>query len=453
MYSKKTLEHWDKEYVWHPFTQMQQYREEEILMIARGEGSYLYDLEGNKYLDAVSSIWVTVHGHARPEINNAIKKQLDLVAHSTLLGQANLPSTLLAQKLVDITPEGLNKVFYSDNGATSTEVALKLAFQYWQQKGAEYKRKTKFISLKKGYHGDTIGSVSVGGVDLFHAIFRPLLFQGYKADAPYCYRCPLGLEKENCGLACTGQVEKIMKNNHDEIAAMIMEPEMIAAGGMLAVPRGYLAKIRQLCSDYNILLILDEVAVGFGRTGKMFACEHENVSPDIICLSKGITGGYLPLAATLTTDEIYNAFLGLPEEHKKFTHGHSYTGNQLGCAAALANLDIFEREKTIDKLQPKISFLNEQLKRFWELDNVGDIRQKGFMVGIELVKDCRTKEPYPCSSQIGHRVIIEARKRGLLLRPIVDVIEIVPPLTVSEEQLEFICENTLAAIKAVIGKE
>jgi adenosylmethionine-8-amino-7-oxononanoate aminotransferase len=449
-FNKKTLVSLDKEHVWHPFTQMQQYNREEPLIIARGEGSYLYDVEGNKYLDGVSSIWVTLHGHANPKINQALKEQLDLVAHSTLLGQANIPSILLAEGLVKITPGGLDKVFYSDDGSTATEVALKIAFQYWQQTGGSTRKKTKFLSLKESYHGDTIGSVSLGGVDLFHAIFRPLLFDGFKVQVPYCYRCPLGLAEESCRLACTVQVEEILKDHHQEIAAIIMEPEMLCAGGMIGLPRGYLAKIRQLSTKYKVLLILDEVAVGFGRTGKMFACEHEQVVPDMLCLSKGITGGYLPLGATITNREIYEAFLGEPQEHKKFTHGHSYTGNQLSCTAALANLRIFQEEQTIDNLQPKIELLTTLLEQFRELEQVGDIRQRGLMVGIELVKDRHSKTPFPYEVQVGHKVIQTAKKRGLLLRPIVDVIEIVPHLSVTSAELEFICTNTLAAIAEVV---
>jgi adenosylmethionine-8-amino-7-oxononanoate aminotransferase len=450
-FDAKNLANMDKEYIWHPFTQMQQYNREEPLIIARGEGSYLYDVQGNKYLDGVSSIWVTLHGHANPKINQALKDQLDLVAHSTLLGQANIPSILLAEGLVKITPGGLDKVFYSDDGSTATEAALKIAFQYWQQAGETTRKKTKFISLKEGYHGDTIGSVSLGGVDLFHAIFRPLLFEGFKVQVPYCYRCPLGLNEESCRLVCTVQVEEILKSHCQEIAAIILEPEMLCAGGMLGLPRGYLAAIRKLSTKYNVLLILDEVAVGFGRTGKMFACEHEQVVPDILCLSKGITGGYLPLGATITNREIYEAFLGEPEEHKKFTHGHSYTGNQLCCTAALANLRIFEEEQVIDNLQPKIQLLANLLEPFRELEQVGDIRQRGLMVGIELVKDKYTKNPFPYEAQAGYRVIRAARKRGLLLRPIVDVIEIVPHLSVTADELEFICTNALAAIAEAVG--
>lgn len=306
----KQLEQWDKDYVWHPFTQMFQYRREKPLIVKRGEGSYLFDVEGNKYLDGISSLWVTVHGHGKEEINRAIKVQLDKIAHCTLLGQANIPSILLAKKLVEITPEGLNKVFYSESGSTAVEIALKIAYQYWQQlEGEQYKAKRKFVSLVNAYHGDTIGSVSVGGMDLFHKIFSSLLFDTIKAPAPYCYRCPLGLSRESCFMQCADVLESLLAH-HREIAGVIVEPLVQGAAGMLVAPEGYLSRVREICTKYNVLLIADEVAVGFGRTGKMFACEQENVCPDLLCLAKGLTGGYLPLAATLTTDKVYAAFLG-----------------------------------------------------------------------------------------------------------------------------------------------
>lgn len=311
-YDSSLLEQWNKQYVWHPFTQMQQYLREKPLIIERGEGSYLIDVEGNRYLDGVSSLWVTVHGHCHPELTRAIKEQLDRIAHSTLLGIANVPSILLAKKLVEITPPGLNKVFYSDNGATA-------------------------------YHGDTIGSVSIGGISLFHGIFKPLLFECLHAPAPYCYRCPLGLEKESCEMACLIQLEGLMEKHCEEVAALIIEPLVQGAAGMITAPDGFLRRVRKLCSKYNVLLIADEVAVGFGRTGRLFACEHEDVTPDLMCLAKGITGGYLPLAATLVTDEIYEAFLGEPEECKTFYHGHTYTGNPLACAAAMTSIELFEK--------------------------------------------------------------------------------------------------------------
>ncbi|MBE3585137.1 adenosylmethionine--8-amino-7-oxononanoate transaminase [Desulfofundulus thermocisternus] len=452
-YDPALLEQWDKEYVWHPFTQMQQYTREKPLIIARGEGSYLIDVEGKRYLDGVSSLWVTVHGHCHPALNRAIKEQLDEIAHSTLLGLANIPSILLAKKLVEITPPGLNKVFYSDAGATAVEIALKMAFQYWQQKeGGRFRNKTKFISLVEAYHGDTIGSVSVGGISLFHGIFKPLLFECLHAPAPYCYRCPLERERESCGMACADRLEELLKEHHQEVAAVIIEPLVQGAAGMITAPDGFLRRVRELCTRYNVLLIADEVAVGFGRTGRLFACEHERVSPDLMCLAKGITGGYLPLAATLTTDEVYSAFLGKPEEGKTFYHGHTYTGNPLACAAALASIELFEKENLLAALQPKIELLHRKLEGFWELPHVGDIRQRGMMVGIELVADKKTKQPYPKEEQVGHRVILEARRRGLVIRPLDNVIVLMPVLAMSEEELNQVLEITYESIAVVTGK-
>jgi adenosylmethionine-8-amino-7-oxononanoate aminotransferase len=452
-YDPALLEQWDKQYVWHPFTQMQQYAREKPLIIARGEGSYLIDVEGNRYLDGVSSLWVTVHGHCHPALNRAIKEQLDEIAHSTLLGLANVPSILLAKKLVEITPPGLSKVFYSDAGATAVEIALKMAFQYWQQKeGGRFRSKTKFISLVEAYHGDTIGSVSVGGISLFHGIFKPLLFECLHAPAPYCYRCPLERERESCGMACADRLEELLKEHHQEVAAVIIEPLVQGAAGMITAPDGFLRRVRELCTRYNVLLIADEVAVGFGRTGRLFACEHEGVSPDLMCLAKGITGGYLPLAATLTTDEVYSAFLGKPEEGKTFYHGHTYTGNPLACAAALASIELFEKENLLAALQPKIELLHRRLEGFWDLPHVGDIRQRGMMVGIELVADKKTKQPYPRGEQVGHRVILEARRRGLVIRPLDNVIVLMPVLTMSEEELNQVLEITYESIAVVTGK-
>lgn len=449
-YTKEQLARWDHSYIWHPFTQMQEYFKLKPLIIERGEGSYLVDVEGNRYLDGVSSLWVTVHGHNKKELNEAIKEQMDIISHSTLLGQANVPSILLAKKLVEITPPGLNKVFYSDSGSTAVEIALKMAFQYWRQKdGGAYREKTRYISLGEAYHGDTIGSVSVGGMDLFHDIFRPLLFDRLHVPAPFCYRCPLGLTRSSCGLACADKVEEVLTRHHGEVAAMVVEPLVQGAAGMIVAPQGYLKKVRELCSRYNVLLIADEVAVGFGRTGKMFACEHEGVTPDLMCLAKGITGGYLPLAATLATDEVYAAFLGEHRECKTFFHGHTYTGNPLACAAALANIRLFEEEKLIEGLAPKIAFLEQGLKRFAALKQVGDIRQKGLMAGIELVKDKKTKEPYPWEDNIGHRVILQARKNGLVIRPLGNVIVLMPVLSMSLSELEMVLDITYKAIAEV----
>ena len=444
------LEIWDKQYVWHPFTQMRAYCKEKPLIVDRGEGSYLFDIHGNRYLDGTSSLWVNVHGHGKEEINRAIREQLDRVAHSTLLGLANVPSVLLAKKLVEITPSGLNKVFYSDSGATSVEIALKIAFQYWQQQEREeYRSKQKFISLREAYHGDTIGSVSVGGMDLFHGKFKPLLFEAIHAPAPYCYRCPLGKNRDGCSMECVEEVERILDRRHHEVAGFLAEPLVQGAAGMLVAPEGYLSAVSKLCKQYNILLIADEVAVGLARTGKMFACNHEGVQPDLMCLAKGITGGYLPLAATMATDVIYEAFLGEIDQFRTFYHGHTYTGNPLACAAALASLDLMSGTDFMESLQQKISFLSLGLEKFWKLKHVGDIRQKGMMVGIELVEDGPSKKTYPVSADMGHQVILEARKNGLIIRPLGDVIVLMPVLSMSIPQLEEVLNITYNAIKAV----
>jgi adenosylmethionine-8-amino-7-oxononanoate transaminase len=470
MSNSKTLSDWDRLYLWHPFTQMQDWLGSDQLIIERGRGAYLYDTRGKKYLDGVSSLWVTVHGHRKKEIDRAIKEQLGKIAHSTLLGLGNVPAIELAKKLVEITPRGLSKVFYSDNGSTAVEIALKIAFQYWQQinqnpkseilnklKIRNPKLKTKFLTLVNAYHGDTVGAVSVGGIDLFHKMYKPLLFKAFKSPSPYCYRCAQRCKEPRrlaAGSApCLIGLEKIMKFHHREIAAMIVEPMVQAAAGMLTMPKGYLKAVRQLCSKYNILLICDEVATGFGRTGKMFACEIEGISPDIMCVAKGLTGGYLPIAATLTTDRIYRAFLGKFEDKKTFFHGHTYTGNPLGCAAALASLKLFRKEQLLTKVGRNIRYLEKELEKFYRLEHVGDIRRCGMMVGIELVKDRVTKEEYPYKERIGHQVILEARSKGVLLRPLGDVIVLMPPLGITSGELEKLLRVAYNSIRKITGKK
>jgi len=447
----KILCEWDRRYVWHPFTQMKQYEEIEPLIVERAEGAFLYDTKGNQYLDGVSSLWVNVHGHRRPEIDQAIREQLDRVAHSTLLGIAGVPSILLAKRLVDLAPPGLDHVFYSDNGATAVEVALKMAYQYWQQKSPPEPERNIFLSFTNAYHGDTIGSVSVGGIDLFHAVYRPLLFRVIHAPYPYCYRCPLNREYPSCEMACLGEVEKIISEHSAHLAGVIIEPLVQGAAGMITAPKGFLRIVRELCDKYRTLLIADEVATGFGKTGTMFACEQEKVSPDLLTLAKGLTGGYLPLAATLATEEIYRAFYADYREQKTFFHGHSYTGNALGCAAALASLDIFEREKTLDSLKGRIEYLADLLESIQSLPHVGDIRQCGIMVGIEMVRDKRTKEPYPWEEAIGVKVTREARRRGVVIRPLGNVMIFMPPLCINDEQLEYLVTVTKESIQSVCG--
>jgi adenosylmethionine-8-amino-7-oxononanoate aminotransferase len=445
----RELENDDKKYIWHPFTQMNVYRREESLIIEEGEGCILKDIHGNGYIDGVSSLWTNVHGHRKEKLDHAVKAQLDKIAHSTLLGLTNIPAIRLAKKLIDIAPRGLTKVFYSDNGSTANEIALKMAFQYHQQSPKGNRNKKKFIRLSNGYHGDTIGSVSVGGIDLFHAMYKDLLFPSFKVESPYCYRCFLRKSHPACRLECLAPMKEIMEDHHREIAALIIEPMVQGAGGILTQPPGYLKRVRELCTNYNIFMIADEVAVGFGKTGKMFACEHEDVSPDIMALAKGITGGYLPLAATLVTEEIYDGFLGEYEEFKTFFHGHTFTGNPLSCAVAIANLEIFEEERTMESLPGKIAHLARKLRPYTALSHVGEIRQCGIMIGIELVANRETKESYLPEERIGHRVIMEARKRGVIIRPLGDVIILMPPLSISYGEIDQLCDAVYESIRIV----
>jgi adenosylmethionine-8-amino-7-oxononanoate aminotransferase len=448
----KRLKQIDTTCIWHPFTQMQDYSCSEPLIIERGQGSFLYDIDGNTYIDGVSSLWVNVHGHRKRQIDEAIISQVGKICHSTMLGISNIPAIELAQKLLRIVPQGLTKVFYSDSGSTAVEIALKIAFQYWQQKSPATRKKKKFVALTNAYHGDTVGSVSVGGMDLFHKVYRPLLFKTFRAESPYCYRCPYKKTHPSCKLHCLHSLEEILRRHHGEIAAFVIEPLVQGAAGMLVFPTGYVAGARELCSRYNVLFIADEVATGFGRTGAMFACEHENVRPDLMAIAKGITGGTLPLAATLATDEVYSAFLGDVHECKTFYHGHTYTGNPVACAAACANIDIFRKERVLARLQPKIRQLWCRLEEVKSLQHVGQVRQCGFMVGIELVADRKTKKPYPAQQRIGHRVILEARKNGVIIRPLGDVIVLMPPLAIKGQELDTLCDVVFAAIKTVTGQ-
>ncbi|HKN85320.1 MAG TPA: adenosylmethionine--8-amino-7-oxononanoate transaminase [Nitrospiraceae bacterium] len=449
----KQLARWDHAYLWHPFTQMKEWEQEELLIIGRGKGPYLFDTEGRRYLDGTSSIWVNLHGHRHPTLDKALRRQLEKVAHSTLLGLSNPPAIQLARELIRIAPKGLTRVFFSDNGSTAVEIALKMAVQYWQQRKKRVGPKRMFVNLTLAYHGDTAGAMSVGNIQLFHERFHPLLFPTLKVDAPYCYRCPLKLTYPSCRLACIEPIERLLKSRHRDLAGFIIEPLVQAAAGMVTAPAGYLARIRDLCTKYNILLIADEVATGFGRTGKMFACQHEGVTPDLMAISKGLTGGYMPLAATLATEEIYQAFLGKYREWKTFFHGHSYTGNPLGCAVALANLEVFRQEHTLKSLQPKIKALRQLLKPLAKHPHVGEIRQCGFMVGIELVKDRTTREPHRLEERIGHRVAQEARGRGLLLRPIGNVIILMPPLITTIPDLKLMIQILEGSIMSTPKKE
>lgn len=434
--SRAQLEQWDREHVWHPFTPMQDYMGEPPLIFREGRGCFLIDLEGREYLDGMSSMWCNVHGHRVPELDQALHEQVDRLAHSTLLGMANVPSIVLARRLVERAPAGLTRVFYSDDGATAVEVALKMAFQFWQQTNPSRPKKTRFLSLASAYHGDTLGDVSVGDLSRFHHLFAPLLFPVLRAPSPYCYRCPLGLKRETCQIDCVEQLCQLVREHADTLAAVVVEPLVQGAAGMITAPEGYLRRVREVTRACDVLLIADEVAVGFGRTGTLFACQQEEVQPDFLCLAKGLTGGYLPLAATLTTERIFQAFLGPPEAGRTFFHGHTYTGNQLGCAVALANLDRLEGPQGLATLPDKIERLSLQLDRLRSLPHVGEVRQRGLMAGVELVKQRSTQERFPASWRMGWRVCRWCRDQGVLLRPLGDVVVIMPPLAIPLDLLD-----------------
>jgi adenosylmethionine-8-amino-7-oxononanoate aminotransferase len=419
----------DRRHVWHPFTQQQGWTDESAPVIDRAEGTTLFDTDGRAYIDGVSSLWCNVHGHRHPAIDAAVRAQLDRVAHSTMLGLTHAPAIELAARLVELAPPGLTRVFYSDSGSTAVEVALKMAFQFWAQRGdPAAARRRGFICLRNAYHGDTIGSVSVGGIDLFHACYEPLLFGARQVDA-----------------GDVGQLAALLAAEGDEIAAMIVEPLVQGAAGILVHPPGYLRAVRELCDAHGVLLICDEVATGFGRTGRMFACEHEDVAPDLLCVAKGLTGGYLPLAATLATERIYDGFLGAHEQWRTFFHGHTYTGNPLACAAALATLDVFDDERTLERLGPKIELLGRLLdEQVRPLAAVTDVRQRGFMVGVEL-------GGLPAARRTGHLVTVAARRLGAIIRPLGDVVVLMPPLAIAEAELRRLLAITAAAITEAGG--
>ncbi|MSO20502.1 MAG: adenosylmethionine--8-amino-7-oxononanoate transaminase [Acidobacteria bacterium] len=442
--SPQPWKQWDHEHSWHPFTQMREWMAEDPLFIERGDGNYLIASDGRRYFDATSSLWCNLHGHGRPEIVAAIAGQAAQLAHSTMLGLSNLPATELAKRLIDIAPKGLTRVFYSDSGATAVEVALKMAFAYWQLRGEP--GRDVFVSLNEGYHGDTIGSLSVGYMELFDRPYRQLLFPCVKLNPPHYFRYYRRQSMEEAVSSALAEAEITLTRDRRRIAALIVEPLMQAAAVMWNHPVDYLAGLARLCRQNNILLIADEVAVGFGRTGKMFACDHAGITPDLMCLAKGISGGTLPLAATLTTEEVFHAFLGDFAERKTFFHGHTYTGNPIGCAAALASLDIFEKDNVLQELPFKIHALEEALHPLRNLPHVADIRQWGVMVGIEIAEDAKARRSFPSGLRLGKRVIMAARRRGVILRPLGDVVILNPPLSTTIAEMQHIAAVSAEAI-------
>jgi adenosylmethionine-8-amino-7-oxononanoate aminotransferase len=427
---------------------MQEWLSEQPIVIESGEGNYLIDTEGRRYLDGVSSLWCNVHGHRKRELDDALRAQCERIAHSTMLGLANVPATHLAKRLVELTPPKLTRVFYSDAGATAVEIALKLALQYWQLRGES--QRTRFLSLTEGYHGDTLGAVGVGYSEAFHRYFRPVISPALKINPPHVYRWLQRETSERALQLAIADAERVFAEHGSELAALIVEPLMQGAAGMWAQPLGYLPALQDLARRHGTLLICDEVATGFGRTGRMFAIEHEGVEPDLLCLGKGLTGGYLPLAATLASEQIFEAFLGPFETFQAFFHGHTYTGNPLASAVAVANLEIFEKEEVIARVSERTFQLAKQLDEKLEgVRHVGDVRQWGLMVGIELLRDCETREPYSARERVGHRVIVEARKGGVIVRPLGSVIILMPPLGIEAEEIDHLATVTAQSIHAV----
>ena len=438
---------WDHQYLWHPFTQMRDWLAESPLVIERGEGNYLIDTDGRRYFDGVSSLWCNVHGHRKRELDEALRAQCERIAHSTMLGLANVPATVLAKRLVELTPPRLTRVFYSDAGATAVEIALKLALQYWQLR--DQPQRTRFVALTEAYHGDTLGAVGVGYTETFHRFFRPVITPALRIDPPHVFRWQRGESTEHALALAIADAERIFAAHGGEIAALIVEPLMQGAAGMWAQPPGYLPALRDLTRRHGTLLICDEVATGFGRTGRMFAIEHEDVEPDLLCLGKGLTGGYLPLAATLASEEIFSAFLAPYEKFEAFFHGHTYTGNPLASAVGVANLDVFEGEGVVARVRERggqlAGLLAEAVDR---LEHVGDIRQWGLMVGLELVRDRRQRTPYEPAEKIGMRVVHEARRRGVILRPLGNVVILMPPLSITADETDFLVRAAGESIQA-----
>lgn len=427
----------DKKYIWHPFTQMKEYKEGNPVVIESGEGVYLTDSEGNEYYDGVSSLWVNVHGHQVDEIDQALEDQLDRIAHSTLLGQGNVASVKLAERLVEVTPEKHQKVFYSDSGATAVEIGMKMAIQYWANKAGEPTERQTFLTFENGYHGDTFGPMSVVPDETYHWPFRPLLPEPIQVPFPHVEQWPGTDTPDEVLQECLRKVDETLEEKGHRLAGIMVEPVQ-GAGGMIPAPDGFLSGLRRLADKYDQLLIVDEVATGFGKTGTMFAVDQEDVTPDIMPLGKGITGGYLPVAATMTTEKIYQEFLGSHQDRTALYHGHSYTGNALGCAAGLASLDLLE--DMMDEIPEKIDFIADRLSGLEDLAFVREFRQSGFMCGIELMRDPEHDEPFDDDIQAGWVVCDEARERGMLIRPLGDVVIFMPPLASSKSELESMCE-------------
>ena len=429
------LQQKDLKYIWHPCSQMKDYEKFPPIVIKSGKGVYLKDVEGREYIDAVSSWWVNLFGHSNTRINEALYRQVNNLEHVIFANFSHEPAIELSERIVKLLPEGLSKVFFSDNGSSAVEIALKMSFQYHQQIGKS--EKTKFVALSDAYHGETLGALSVSGVDLYNEIYKPLLLDTKRVTGPDCYRCEFDKKREDCNAECFRYMKQEIEKNHSEISAVIIEPMVQCAAGMKMYSSEYLKKLRKICDQFDINLIADEIAVGFGRTGKMFACEHADISPDIMCLSKGLTAGYMPMALTVTTDKIYDAFYDEYNTFKAFLHSHSYTGNPLGCAIAVETLNIFEQDNVLENNTKMSEFINIKMKKMIEsIPHVGEYRQIGMISAIELVDDRNTKSPIDSNKRVGYEIYKKALDRGVILRPLGNIIYFMPPFIISESEVD-----------------
>jgi adenosylmethionine-8-amino-7-oxononanoate aminotransferase len=442
--SADLLRDWDREHVWHAFTQMQEY---EPLLVERGAGAWLVDVDGNRYLDGSASMWCNVHGHRHPRLDAALEGQLGRVAHTTNLGLSNPTTVEFARRLVEVSPPGLEKVFFTGDGSSAIETALKMAFQFWRQSRPARPERTRFIALGEAYHGDTLGAIGVGGVDRFTALFQPLTFAAIRLPSPGG-SCPHSGTPAPTLAESLAALDRLLGAHAHETAAVVMEPLCQAAAGIWVHPRGFLRGVADLCRRHDVLLILDEVATGFGRTGTLFACEQEDVAPDFLCLAKGLTAGYLPMAATLTTERLWDGFLGPHGDRRTFFHGHTYGGNPLAAAVGLESLNVFRDERVLESLSPKIARLREHVERLAALDHVGAVRQCGLMAGIDLVADTATGAAYPWQDKRGMRACLAARRHGALLRPLGDVVVLMPPLCISLDEIDLLAAAAEGGIRA-----
>lgn len=447
----KELQRRDLKHIWHPCSQMKDYESFPPIVLDRGEGAYLYDVDGKSYLDAVSSWWVNIFGHSNKRLNESLKSQVDRLEHAIFANFSHSPAIELSERIVELLPDGLSKVFFSDNGSSAVEIALKMSFQYHMQTGQGSRK--KFLALSGAYHGETIGALSVSGVDLYSDIYRPMLLDVKRAEGPDCYRCRYGLARESCDAECFEQMEAKVSEEYREISGIIVEPMVQCARGINIYSHKYLQKLRSLCTQYGINLIADEIAVGFGRTGEMFGVDHAGIAPDIVCLSKGLTAGYLPMALTVTTDEIYSAFYDEYDRMKSFLHSHSYTGNPLSCAVGVESLNIFRDEDVLERNRGKAKTLYEMaIRKTKSIEQVGEYRQIGMIGAMELVSDRDSKRGFDSKLRVGYEIYKAAVSKGVLLRPLGNIIYFMPPYVVDDDDLDFMTDVAANSIKEYFGR-